>query len=121
MQRINIKSPEISAFMKVGEVPVNLYAGIPQISIPIYEARSGELVLPISLDYQGTAIQVNQEATWVGLNWLLNAGGMITSQTTKPDGNALKDDWDFLYNKLALRAVSNNDLGQVYNMTAVMK
>lgn len=116
MQRINIKSPEISAFMKVGEVPVNLYAGIPQISIPIYEARSGELVLPISLDYQGTAIQVNQEATWVGLNWLLNAGGMITSQTTKPDGNALKDDWDFLYNKLALRAVSNNDLGQVYNM-----
>lgn len=74
LQRVNIKSPEVAALMKVGDIPVSLYTGVPQISVPIYEVKCGELRLPISLDYQGTAIQVNQEATWVGLNWLLNAG-----------------------------------------------
>lgn len=90
IQRVNIKSPEVAAFTKVGEVPVSFYTGVPQISIPIYEVKCGKLRLPITLDYQATAIQVNQESTWVGLNWLLNAGGVVTTQTTKPEAGTLK-------------------------------
>lgn len=90
IQRVNIKSPEVAAFTKVGEVPVSFYTGVPQISIPIYEVKCGKLRLPITLDYQATAIQVNQESTWVGLNSLLNAGGVVTTQTTKPEVNAEK-------------------------------
>lgn len=116
MQRVNIKSPEVAAFTKVGEVPVSLYTGVPQISIPIYEVKSGQLKLPITLDYQATAIQVNQESTWVGLNWLLNAGGVVTTQTTKPEAGSLEKDWEFLYNNLNLRAVDNDGLGRYYKM-----
>ncbi|WP_297272083.1 hypothetical protein [uncultured Bacteroides sp.] len=116
LQRVNIKSPEVSSFMKVGDIPVSLYTGVPKISIPLYEVKNGALTLPITLDYQGTAIQVNQEATWVGLNWLMNAGGIVTTRTTKPDANTLQSDWDFLYNKLKLMSVGGNDLGQVFKM-----
>lgn len=116
MQRLNIKSPEVAAFTKVGEVPVSLYTGVPRISIPIYEVKCGELKLPITLDYQATAIQVNQESTWVGLNWLLNAGGVVTTQTTKPNSTMKKEEWDFLYNKLNLRSVGNDDFGRYYKM-----
>lgn len=116
IQRLNIKSPEVAAFTKVGDIPVSLYTGVPQISIPIYEVKNGSLSLPITLDYQATAVQVNQEATWVGLNWLLNAGGVVTTQVTKPDAGTLKDDWRYLYNKLPLTSIGNNDLGQLYRM-----
>ena len=80
MQNINIKSPEVAAFTRIGEIPVSLYTGVPHISIPLYEVKNGNLSLPITLDYQATAVKVNQEATWVGLNWLLNAGGVITTR-----------------------------------------
>lgn len=116
IQRVNIKSPEVAAFQRAGEIPVNLYTGIPQISFPIYEVRSGNLKLPITLDYHASAILVNQESSWVGLNWLLNAGGVITTRTTKPNAGGFKSDWDFLYNKLSLQSVSNDDLGQTYKM-----
>lgn len=116
IQRVNIKSPEVAAFTKVGEVPVSFYTGVPQISIPIYEVKCGKLRLPITLDYQATAIQVNQESTWVGLNWLLNAGGVVTTQTTKPEAGTLKKDWEFLYNSLNLRTVNTDGLGRFYKM-----
>lgn len=116
LQRVNIKSPEVAALMKVGDIPVSLYTGVPQISVPIYEVKCGELRLPISLDYQGTAIQVNQEATWVGLNWLLNAGGMVTTRTTQSSAGAPAKDWEFLYNKLNLREMYSDDFGRHYKM-----
>lgn len=116
IQRVNIKSPEVTAFDKIGKVPVSLYTGVPQISVPIYEIKCGDIKFPITLDYQATAVQVNQESTWVGLNWLLNAGGVITTRTTKPTDGVLKKDWNFLYNSLGLQSVNNDDLGQAYKM-----
>lgn len=65
------KSPEAAAFDRISTIPVGNYTGCLAFSIPIYTLVSGDLSLPISLDYQGNAIRVDQEATWVGLNWLL--------------------------------------------------
>lgn len=76
------KSPEAAAFDRISTIPVGNYTGCLAFSIPIYTLVSGDLSLPISLDYQGNAIRVDQEATWVGLNWLLNAGGAITTTTS---------------------------------------
>lgn len=43
-------SPNAGAITKYGEIPVNNYTGIPQISIPIYTIRSGELELCLLLE-----------------------------------------------------------------------
>ena len=117
MQNINIKSPEVAAFTRIGEIPVSLYTGVPHISIPLYEVKNGNLSLPITLDYQATAVKVNQEATWVGLNWLLNAGGVITTRTTRPEAGNYKNDWNFLYNEMGFTTVGMDGLlGHYYKM-----
>ena len=119
IQKLTFKSPEAKAFERYGEIPVDIYTGVPNISIPIYTVRSGDVKLPVTLDYQATAIQVDQEATWVGLNWLMNAGGVITTQVvpTSEDNAMLTDaDWNGLYQASYLHEYTINDLMQSYKI-----
>lgn len=78
--RFTPKTPEAASFEKMAEIPVGNYTGTQNISIPLYTIEFGDIKIPISLDYLGTAIRVDQEASWVGLNWILNAGGAVTTQ-----------------------------------------
>jgi hypothetical protein len=81
-------SPEAAAFTKYGNTPANLYSGTPNISIPIANLKAREIDVPISLTYDASGIKVEQIATWIGLGWNLNAGGMVTRQV-----NGLPDDY----------------------------
>ncbi len=71
-------SPTASSLGQYGNVPVSNYTGIPNISIPLYTVKSGEIEFPVTLSYHASGIKVAQEAGWVGLGWALNAGGVIT-------------------------------------------
>ncbi|GAF05555.1 RHS repeat domain-containing protein [Saccharicrinis fermentans] len=71
-------SPNASGLGIYGSTPVGYYTGVPNISIPLYEIKSGSLSLPLSLSYYAGGIRPNQDATWVGLGWVLNSGGVIT-------------------------------------------
>jgi YD repeat-containing protein len=70
-------SPTIAALGKYVEVPVSLYTGVPTISIPLYEIKSRDIAVPISLSYHAGGNRVGEEASWVGLGWSLNAGGVV--------------------------------------------
>ncbi len=71
-------SPEVAALAKYGDVPVSLYTGTPQIEIPVYNLQCGSLHVPISLSYYASGVKVEDVSTWVGMGWVLNAGGVIT-------------------------------------------
>ena len=73
-------SPEATSVFKFGEVPVSLYTGVPNITIPIYDIEAKGLTIPISLSYHARGIQVAEIASQVGLGWSLNYGGMISRQ-----------------------------------------
>lgn len=73
-------SPNAASLGKYGEVPVGYYTGIPNISVPIYDINTGFLTLPINLSYHAGGIKVEEMASWVGLGWSLNAGGVISRQ-----------------------------------------
>ena len=79
-QALNVipPSPTAAALGKYGDIPVGNYTGVPNILIPLYTIRSGDIELPITLTYHSSGIKVAQEASWVGLGWALNAGGVIT-------------------------------------------
>jgi hypothetical protein len=62
-------------------VPISLYTGLPNISIPLYTIQYRDITLPISISYHAQGVKVDQEASWIGLNWALNAGGVITRTT----------------------------------------
>ncbi|WP_316812834.1 hypothetical protein [Pedobacter heparinus] len=71
-------SPTATGLGKYGDIPVSLYTGIPSVDIPLYEIKTSGLNVPISLNYHGSGVRVEEEASWVGLNWSLLAGGVIT-------------------------------------------
>lgn len=73
-----MQSPTAASLGKFGDIPVNLYTGTPDISVPLHEASGVNLSLPIQLKYHASGVKVREIAGWVGLGWNLNAGGVIT-------------------------------------------
>ncbi len=70
-------TPTAASLGEYGEVPVSLYTGTPNVSIPIWTLQGRELSVPISLSYS-PGVKVEDKASWVGLGWSLSAGGVIT-------------------------------------------
>lgn len=80
-------SPEAAAFEKYGKVPVSMYTGTPNISVPLGNIQGKEVSVPVSLTFDASGIKVTQIATWSGLGTNLNVGGMVTRQVNGlPDG-----------------------------------
>jgi hypothetical protein len=71
-------SPNAASLGKYGVVPVSLQTGIPNISIPLTEAAGKQLKIPVTLNYHNNGFKPFEEASWVGLGWSLDAGGVIT-------------------------------------------
>ena len=72
-------SPTEEAFNRYGEIPVSLATGVPNIEIPIYTITSRKLTIPISISYHASGIKVNDVSSEIGLGWVLNSGGVLTS------------------------------------------
>ncbi len=73
-------APEAAIAQKFVDIPVDMYTGIPSISVPIYTLQGRDIGLPISLNYHAGGIRVSEESSCVGLGWNLSAGGMITRE-----------------------------------------
>jgi len=73
-------SPSASQMTKYGNYEVTMFNGLPDITIPIYTISSGGIELPITISYHASGIKVGQSGGYVGLGWLLNAGGGITRE-----------------------------------------
>ncbi|SHN28408.1 hypothetical protein SAMN05216524_108145 [Mucilaginibacter sp. OK098] len=74
-------SPTAAGLGVYSNYPVADFTGTPKINIPLYEINEGGYKLPISFSYNASGIKVNDIASWVGLGWSLNAGGVITRNT----------------------------------------
>ncbi|MCP4457838.1 MAG: hypothetical protein GY816_07425 [Cytophagales bacterium] len=71
-------SPDAASLGKYGDTPVGMYTGIPNITVPLHQISEKDVNIPISISYHAGGIKVEEEASWVGLGWSLNAGGVIT-------------------------------------------
>jgi YD repeat-containing protein len=81
----SIPSPNAAALGTYGEIPVSLFTGTPNISIPLYELKGNKIQLPISLSYH-SAIRPDYHPGWTGIGWSLMCGGVITRKLNKlPD------------------------------------
>lgn len=79
-------SPEMALYQRYGEVPVDYSSGVANISIPIADIKLRDFNWPISLSYHGGGNKVNDFASVVGLGWVLNGSGYITSSNTDGTG-----------------------------------
>lgn len=74
----NIPSPNTASLGKYGCTPVSYYTGVPDISIPMYEFNVRGVRLPVSVRYDASGLLVNGLPGWLGHNWSMEAGGVIT-------------------------------------------
>lgn len=72
------QSPEMSSLMREVVSPVSLSSGTVSVSIPLYTLQKGGISVPISLNYDASGVKVDAQPSWVGQNWSLSAGGMIS-------------------------------------------
>ncbi|MGG5209932.1 hypothetical protein ACQWU4_13455 [Chryseobacterium sp. MIQD13] len=83
-------SPDVTKMQTYGQIPVNQYSGLANISVPIYTIKEGDFEFPITLDYNTRGIKVREESTRIGLGWSLGFPGLISrSVNGKPDYDAV--------------------------------
>ncbi|GAA5103113.1 hypothetical protein GCM10023210_44600 [Chryseobacterium ginsengisoli] len=67
------KAPSSEAFLKYGGIQNSEYTGSNSPSINLFNLKSGDINLPVSLNYiSGNGIKVTEEATQVGLGWSIS-------------------------------------------------
>jgi RHS repeat-associated protein len=76
--RVSLPSPTAASLGKFGDVPVSLYSGVPDITIPLFTAKGRTLELPIAFKYHASGIRVQEIGGWAGMGWTLEGGGSIT-------------------------------------------
>jgi len=83
-------SPTTAAFQKFTDVPVSYYTGLPDISINLFNIKEGEITIPITIQYHGGGIKVDEEASQIGLGWSFSVGASFLQNI------AGKDDFGYL-------------------------
>lgn len=71
-------SPEAFKFAMYGNTPIGLFAGTPNIQIPLFTYKTTNLKIPFSLTYSSSGIKVDDVNSKVGLGWNMIGGGVIS-------------------------------------------
>ncbi|NQX40227.1 hypothetical protein SAMN05421820_105110 [Pedobacter steynii] len=75
---VSFPTPNAASLGTYGQIPVNYFNGLASVSIPIHTIDDKGISIPIELSYQALGVRTDNHPGWVGLNWNLTAGGMIT-------------------------------------------
>ncbi|GHT42144.1 hypothetical protein FACS189437_09860 [Bacteroidia bacterium] len=79
-QKISVSnpSPEAASSGIVKNIPVNYHTGRVNISIPLMDIKANNYSIPVELSYNSLGFMPNMRPTWIGQNWNLDVGGVIT-------------------------------------------
>ncbi|MCF3109590.1 RHS repeat protein [Niabella sp. CC-SYL272] len=82
----NVPSPNTATLNTYGDVPVDLFTGTADISVPLLNVSNNGIQLPVTLSYQSGGIKVNDQPGWAGMGWNVVAGGSISRKVNQyPD------------------------------------
>lgn len=76
---------EVYQFERYGNAPVSQYTGRPNVTIPLYTIKYGDITVPLNLTYNSNGIRVDEEASQVGLGWYFSTGMISQSIQGKDD------------------------------------
>lgn len=73
-------SPQTADFIKYGNIPVSLYTGQVNVSVPLYHIEDPDFDIPLVLNYVSDGFQPAKRAGFVGLNWSIGGMGAVTRE-----------------------------------------
>lgn len=86
VEKIEFVPPSAASLMKVADFPVNTNNGMPEIRIPLHEVSSGNLKLPLVLDFNiDSYFQPNQLPDSPGAGWSLSSDIQIARSINGED------------------------------------
>lgn len=106
-------SPTAYALGNYGNVPVGLFTGTVNFSVPLLTYKTNNISLPLNMFYGSNGVKLDEVSSNVGLGWNLNSGGVIsrmvrdrpddTSQKVQIPSNTFEPNnspafWNFIYN-----------------------
>lgn len=101
-------SPQSFMFSEYGKNAIDEFNGKLNITIPIYNYVSGNLSLPVNLNYSGAGVKVNDISSYTGMNWILITGGVITRMVNDSPDEAIFPVRQYInYNTLITDATQN--------------
>ena len=71
-------SADVASLGQFTEYPVDISTGVASVNIPLWTLEENDVSLPVSLSYHASGVKVDQIASYVGMGWSLNAGGVIS-------------------------------------------
>ncbi len=78
INKYNPISPNAASFAQQVQSELNGNNGAISVNIPLFTVSEGNIEVPVGLNYSSNGVKPNEEPGWVGRNWNLNAGGIIT-------------------------------------------
>jgi hypothetical protein len=87
-QNLGLSTPQVSDFIKYGNLDVNSYNGLLNMEIELEGYNDSDFEIPISLKYISNGFVPTKRPSMLGNNWFLNFGGIITRTIYgSPDDN----------------------------------
>jgi hypothetical protein len=84
-------SPTAYALGNYGNVPVGLFTGTVNFSVPLLTYKTNNITLPLTMFYGSNGVKLDEVSSNVGLGWNLNYGGVISRTVRdKPDDTSQK-------------------------------
>lgn len=71
-------SPTAFSFATYGNIPLNGSTGAFNFSVPLFNLKEGDISVQTSLNYYSNGVKIDQLSSEVGVDWMLNAGGVIS-------------------------------------------
>ncbi|MGB3452762.1 MAG: RHS repeat domain-containing protein [Moheibacter sp.] len=71
-------TPNAAEMTQYGKLEIGEFTGTMQHSIPLYEINYKGIRIPITLNYSSNGVNIDKHESSVGIDWSLNAGGVIT-------------------------------------------
>lgn len=73
-----LQSPNAAGLGSYGKIEVSPFNGLPNIGINLFSLKEGDISINGEMRYTGDGVKPEIHSGWVGQNWNLNIGGVIT-------------------------------------------
>ena len=73
-----IQSPNASGLGTFGSIDISAFTGLPNISVNVFSLKQGDIPINCELRYMGGGVRPSAHPGWVGQNWALSVGGVVT-------------------------------------------
>lgn len=73
-----IQSPNAASLGIYGKVDISPFTGLPNINVPVFSLANGDISVTAELRYFAGGVKLEDHNGWVGQNWSLNVGGVVT-------------------------------------------